>query len=237
MTKIQNSISNLNVIANCLEMNSSRAIRKREGAKKIEIPVPQISRINIPNRSSSGIRKENNKIKNKEESSKEELFIIFQKSNAKKLKKEIDKYSKDINKNSVQINENFEEGLSRNESLNFKDKTFNHNINNTNLFQSFNYQHIISTEESVTSKQKILCDKEDDELKNWLVKLGVKGAVSIDFSKDKIREFKDGKLLANIVSILEKTKISGINPNTNSHAVSIKNITRSLEILRNKKVI
>ena len=66
--------------------------------------------------------------------------------------------------------------------------------------------------------------------------IGSKSAYKIGFTNEEVEEFKDGTLLAEIISILENKKLVGINPNATSKAAAIKNITKCLEVLRNKKV-
>jgi hypothetical protein len=69
-----------------------------------------------------------------------------------------------------------------------------------------------------------------------MMTLGIKESCNIDFSKEEIEEFKDGIFLSNLISKLENKKIAGINQNPRGSSSMIKNITKSLEILRNKKV-
>ncbi len=241
------SSSNLNVIANCLGIDTSRAKRKIEGPKNIS---NSNSHSNItsyrnishtPKKKTSIIKKENklrnehSKEINKENQSKDNLFIIFQKSNAKKLKKEIERYSYDHNKNECIPIQKEDERFSNDNLRNFHHPN---TFNSAHSLHSLNCNQIISTEESSKSKQKLRSEpeKEENMLREWMVTLGVKGACNLDFSKDFIKDFKDGLMLASLVSIIENKKVPGINPNAKSNAVALKNITKSLEILRTKKV-
>jgi hypothetical protein len=242
----KNSSSNLNVIANCLGMETSRAIRKIEGPKAISSITYKSNLSN--NRKISFTPIKNTKLnensfldqtskdnKNKEPFPKDNLFIIFQKSNAKKLKKEIDRYTSDSNKYSHHAIKNEQEQF-LNEDINYFPQS--NVLNKAHSLHSLNCNQIISTEESSKSKPKVRYDSEKEEngLREWMVTLGVKGACNLDLSKDFIKDFKDGQILASLISILENKKVPGINPVAKSHAVALKNISKSLEILRTKKV-
>ncbi len=74
--------------------------------------------------------------------------------------------------------------------------------------------------------------------------LGCKNTFLIDLTKEELVEFRDGYsliylfrlILSEVVSILEKKKIHGINPNPKSINACNLNVTKVLEILRAKKV-
>lgn len=211
-------------------------------------------------------------------------FIIFQKSNAKKLKKEIENFP--LNKNNLSLTEN---SIYVTDDLNFNseiidkkekkekintnfmklnlNKKFSIEKENENFFETFknfnqenysgpgngkgqhtqNSQNNLNTyiqssteEESFKShflNKKLIPDEKDIfELREWMMTLGIKESCNIDFSKEEIEEFKDGIFLSNLISKLENKKIAGINQNPRGSSSMLKNITKSLEILRNKKV-
>ncbi len=207
-------------------------------------------------------------------------FIIFQKSNAKKLKKEIEKFP--LRGKGTSFN-NSENSIYITDDLNFSNSNFNLHMNNEKLKSVNNSNPLMASKKFITepeinfenpqimnmkkittditgkslspnplqvisssteeesiksrSKQKIIPEEKDESgLKEWLITLGIKEAYAIDFSKEEISEFKDGLFINLLVSTLENKKIGGVNPNPRSSSSMIKNISKSLEILRNKKV-
>lgn len=280
---------NINAIANCLGMDSTRAKKKRRpltgvnstnnsdhylsnnllGTSNILSTIESkkntvtkkansnlntysnTSRANIPtgNHTNNGNRNGGGNTKSPDKS----CFIIFQKSNVKKLKKEIERYNSQVS------------GYQSENSIFFGDEN---PINNTNQRgktpsrphyptsildppledAQINYREnksftnqvgLLSTDESSSNlKKKILTpvDKDEINIKEWLMGIGIKPAREIDFTREEINDFEDGLLLTKIISVLENRKIAGINPNPRSTSASLKNITKCLEILRNKKV-
>jgi hypothetical protein len=277
-----NSTTNLNTNMNKIlpTMESKRSLSKNSihtSAKKFSLNKSNSSRKNSKDRDNS-------------------CFIIFQKSNAKKLKKEIEKFpqnSCNFSENSIFVTDdiNFskiDEINDKNDKNNLfknKKKKFISENENDNFFETFNNFnqekfiipsvnpdmnknnlktslennsgsgsvnalniHSSTEEESIKSNlkssnfnnfnllKKKLISEDEFGIREWLMTLGIKECCNIDFSKEEILEFQDGIFLSNLVAKLENKKIVGINPNPRSSSSMIKNIVKSLEILRNKKV-
>ncbi len=162
------------------------------------------------------------------------LFITFQKSNAQKLKKEIDRY------NSVLSGYTSDQSI-RNDD--YKNKLISELINNAAIDTKESRNFINKTTDSEDKKSEkfnrpIMTEAEKDEqdVKSWLVSIGINEILNVKLSVDEIDEFKDGILFSSIISTLEGRKIPGINPKAKSNNASIKNISKCFEILRAKKV-
>ncbi len=230
------------------------------------------SRSNLHSRSKSNLKNEN---ESKSSEKRKDCFVIFQKTNAKKLQKEIERYNNTLvsgsgynSENSILKNEenaplgNVASG--RLDNINLKEnKNFTDNKNKNNYYTeninlprpftkiptsfpennfSSNEFPLFNTNDSTHKNEKynttVITENEKEEfiLKEWLMSIGSKSAYKIGFTNEEVEEFKDGTLLAEIISILENKKLVGINPNATSKAAAIKNITKCLEVLRNKKV-
>jgi hypothetical protein len=232
-----NTTSNLTVIANCLGIDNKKAIRKVTGPKKIDFKnnVAENTKILRTENSASKLRTiENtiprlrrniNSINNtprKCESAtkdKSDCFIIFNKNNVKKLKKELEEFESIPKKIETSFN-----------NMNFSFDKKEHQ-------ETFSPINIISTEETQKRQYTQLPDnKYGTKLKDWLITLGIKEVSECNFDREEILAFKDGILLSNIVSILEGKKILGINTIPRSNTACLKNISKSLEVLRIKKV-
>jgi hypothetical protein len=278
-----NSTTNLNTNMNKIlpTMESKRSLSKNSihtSAKKFSLNKSNSSRKNSKDRDNS-------------------CFIIFQKSNAKKLKKEIENFPQNncnFSENSIFVtddinfskNDENDENCEKNNLFKDKKKKFISENEKDNFFETFNdfnqekfiiptataYKpesnnlknslennsgsgslnalniHSSTEEESIKSNlkssnfnnfnllKKKLISEDEFGIREWLMTLGIKECCNIDFSKEEILEFQDGIFLSNLVAKLENKKIVGINPNPRSSSSMIKNIVKSLEILRNKKV-
>ena len=230
------------------------------------------SRSNIHSRSKSNLKKEN---ESKSSEKQKDCFVIFQKTNAKKLQREIERYNNTLvsgsgynSENSVLKNEenaimgNLQTGEIDKVNLIGKKNTADNKLKNNNYIENINLPRpftkiptsfpennfssnefpAFNTNDSTLKNNKNNTtgntenEKEDFILKEWLLSIGSKSAYKIGFKNEEVEEFKDGTLLAEIISILENKKLVGINPNATSKAAAIKNITKCLEVLRNKKV-
>jgi hypothetical protein len=230
---------------------------------------PGSSRSNANSRNRSNLKNENHY---KSTDKRKDCFVIFQKTNAKKLQKEIERYNNSLvsgsgynSENSIVKNdENSTLGIVSSGGLNNVNLIGNINITNNKYRNNCNTENInlprpftniptilpekqlypkdfpiLNTEDSNKNTEKVISSENENDnfiMKEWLMSIGSKSAYKIEFTSEEIEEFKDGILLAEIISILENNKLSGINPNPNSKAAAVKNISKCLEILRNRKV-
>jgi len=271
MTKIKKKKENIS-ISNISRANSERKVSSDQTVKKCE--VESLSNLNIspynqniPTKSkfiNHTINRTDTKGKNSKEKEKQkDCFVIFGKSNAQMLKKEIERYNTlgsacAYNSENSSLKNEERLVLTRSEKPNsnllphnYSKKNLSENIighpniprpqtksklihYETDFSEKDFYLNFPKTENKITNRDDV---KEDDFiLKEWLMSIGSKSAYKIDFTCDEIEEFKDGNLFAEIISILENKNVPGINPNSKSKASHVKNISKCLEVLRNRKV-
>ena len=72
------------------------------------------------------------------------------------------------------------------------------------------------------------------ELSAWMEGLGVWVPPTVDLRQPVVDEFRDGVLLAQLLSVLELSKIRGIDPSPFAQAAALRNIRKSLTVLQKK---
>jgi hypothetical protein len=233
--------ANINAIANCLGMDNIRAQKKSSKSTgsyagnhlisateskrnlsnrhnnanaKVNVTnnnnISKLSRagsVNLLTKHTEGNITNNSKSNSKDNS----CFIIFQKSNAKKLKKEIERYSRNstfVNDNSLILFDSETKGdySSRVDFMKKGRLNYNTSLNANNMspdnFLSVDDRKLIPVEgDNDFDKRKMkytLMDsktqgeKDDQLVKEWLYNLGFKNSYTIDFTKSEILEFRDG---------------------------------------------
>jgi hypothetical protein len=74
----------------------------------------------------------------------------------------------------------------------------------------------------------------DAELKAWLASIGINGYSDAYFGGERISDVRDGVLLIEVIEVLERNRIAGVNKNPKTAASYRQNVRRALAFLRSK---